>query len=110
MQHIPQGQVPSHHDLFEDFDESSHPQMSVEQVAGTRPVPVSTVRPRLIDPGHGSLPAPLWRDIPRNRLRRAHTIFGLIIASLFAFYLAWTFVQAGRDVVNEQPSPVNISK
>ncbi len=100
-----QARIPQQHLSSPSASYGVAPERTVEQVPGTRPVPASVVRPR-VDPGRGSISPPRGKDIPKARLRRAHSIFGIIIASLFAFYLAWTFVQAGQDVVNDQSSPV----
>lgn len=98
----PQAVFPSHHP-----DDPSVPR--AEQVFGTRPVPISGVRPLVADPGQDSASGPVSMEIPKKRLRRAHTRFGIIIASLFGFYLVWTFVQAARDVEREQSVPAEAS-
>ncbi len=96
-----QARIPQQHLSSPSASHGVAPERTVEQVSGTRPVPASVVLPR-VDPGRGSVPPPKRRDVPKARFRRAHSIFGLIIGSLFAFYLVWTFVQAGRDVADEQ--------
>lgn len=79
-----------------------------EQVPGTRPARPSSRRP--LPEGAGREPAPpSAKDIPKTPARRVYTVVGIIVALLFAVYLVWAFTQAGQDVVEGQPVPVEFT-